>query len=864
MNLIKFPVGATNIFPIANTLNGGQLVTEYNLRSRESVFTNESVQYFIGPSYVHSQKDFEVSVSAQAADYFNSNTSSSELQISAGRGVINGHYVELLTPITIDMSEAVHDAVSLGDTPLQGKLSIGLKAMYSTEKSLSGSILTDNNEEMYEGIQVVILPSSEFILPTDSPDDQNAVKAHILLATFKYYNGSISDVQQNLDKCRMIDASRIGNLEGILSDDYVTKSNLNAKRFYVMAGKYTLDEQSMEWCDATNSMMVWSIGVPDIVQTEPAIRTARFDRSEGSVDLVVPHKQIDGMAESGEFYAPIRLPIPEADYDNNIPGVVGSAYHDVIKALKSQVDGIYNIPRGQLKFFLDELQSMDNLPSLDQTTWSVGDYVVVAQDYTVNYTLQDSSRKPSTMYFVLGGYVRSINPYSAGIHPTGVELASFTSSDAPTADVPNNPTDYWDIYKYRGRISEDYFTYIYKHNGEEQKYYYTVRTVTDNGYSNPVFITGGVPLAEESVVGGFLNVPENVIDEGYVRMDSKGYLKLVDYDLLRAGTLAYQLGEDYTVPNGLTLEQIQAYLDEYVNQRIVFPNQNQLKISEPNRINVYVEISDTEAGTLNFYELDSRFNTSVCLHITVPGDKNVNVTINVADCERVQIDPAIINYASTSNITMNVYRSNIYYDADVFDFVTKMQDIGIWYERFTSNDPILSVEGMTVSQMMYNGQYSENNVDSITDWSSVNVNDYHFDVVLQSITFNADGDIDGCGVLVRNKSTSNAQFGKHIIHDSFILPQGPNLLYPKYRMPRQIKVTGEFISAYSDVTTSVTVQNTYFSLLTQKYLPGAADEFPAGDIEFLVDSYDVSVTSSEGLRAWDSDRFHYFSGKTAY
>ena len=44
MNFKRFSVGTTNIFPIANSTAGGQLLTEYNLRSRESVNTNQSVK----------------------------------------------------------------------------------------------------------------------------------------------------------------------------------------------------------------------------------------------------------------------------------------------------------------------------------------------------------------------------------------------------------------------------------------------------------------------------------------------------------------------------------------------------------------------------------------------------------------------------------------------------------------------------------------------------------------------------------------------------------------------------------------------------------------------------------------------------
>lgn len=200
MNFVKFPVNATNIFPIANTKKGGQLVTEFNLRTIDSVSTDESIQYMTGPSYVHSASDFEVK-SQDSSDAFFADQdisgSSSVLTIMPGRGVINGHYVELLSPIEIDMTEAYALATKAGES-LEGALAIGLRAMYSSETTMAGALLPESVAEidvenpedsissLYEGIQIVILPVEEFILPIDSPTDASLVTAHIKLAQFTY------------------------------------------------------------------------------------------------------------------------------------------------------------------------------------------------------------------------------------------------------------------------------------------------------------------------------------------------------------------------------------------------------------------------------------------------------------------------------------------------------------------------------------------------------------------------------------------------------------------------------------------------------------------------------------------------------
>ena len=163
MNLIKFTVDATNIFPCANTTKGGQLVTEFNLKSRESIGTHESVKYRIGPSFVHSIDDFYVSIMNDATGYFpnqNNNAvtvSSSVLKINEGRGIIDGHFVETLVPVTIDLTFENAKAAQNSEPKVEGKLCVVLRIMYSTEQTMSCAICSENADDMYEGVQIVIL-----------------------------------------------------------------------------------------------------------------------------------------------------------------------------------------------------------------------------------------------------------------------------------------------------------------------------------------------------------------------------------------------------------------------------------------------------------------------------------------------------------------------------------------------------------------------------------------------------------------------------------------------------------------------------------------------------------------------------------
>ena len=135
MDFALFPVGATNIFPLANSTVGGQLLTEYNLKSRESVATDPEISYFCGPSYKHSESDFQVTASE--------NDPTGTIVISSGRGLVNGHYVELMNDIEISMVELKAKLDAAGQSMYSGDLCVGIRAVYSTETTLAGSMLPE-------------------------------------------------------------------------------------------------------------------------------------------------------------------------------------------------------------------------------------------------------------------------------------------------------------------------------------------------------------------------------------------------------------------------------------------------------------------------------------------------------------------------------------------------------------------------------------------------------------------------------------------------------------------------------------------------------------------------------------------------
>lgn len=900
MNFITFSVNTTNIFPCANTAKGGQLVTEFNLKSRESVSTDPSISYITGPSYVHSENDFMVTNLSDTSEIFGDiSVSSTTICISEGRGVINGHYIETLAPMIVDLAEANKTAILNNDIKLSGKLAVGFKVMYSTQSTMAGSILAENSNDMYEGIQVVILPESEFKLPVDVPDDINKVTAHIKLATFNYYNGVVSDIVNNYpDKCKMIQAVRIGDIESLVSKSYVKKSGLNPKKLYTYAGKGNKPDNGNidTWCDATDALMLWDSN-PTLINTadvKQLSKEAEFLYAGEQVYLYLPHKQVDyeitNTAGEPQCYAPKIYPLPVADFTFNTPGTVSSEYTKQVKKITNLIHNLYNLPNGTQRGYISELNSKEDLPPIN-SAWEAGDYILVGQDHTLNIDKTSYGQDPATLYVVLPGIVgrysqsgeilsgimycgsntvdtprREISGKSTYELLDGVELSRAEGTSEPVHDVGTSVWKpeydaYWNVSgnNYRGIIGHDFFTYVYT-NPDTNKityYYYVVTGSTGRSYSDPLMITGDIPLAQEELVGGFLNVPDTALDYGYIYRDEEGHLRLLDYELLRSGTLAYQLGTDFTVPTGITAEEVQGYLDEYVNNRVAFPNSAQMKNSDtPNIIHLYITLTaEEDASTLDIYNIDSRFNTSVYIHIL--GTANNKTTINISDCERVRIDS---NIGGTPNI--NLYRSSLYYDATVLNTLSVIRDLKLWYERFSSTDANLIVDNMTVREV--DTAIITSTLDS---WNNTTTNDNHFSYGLQSLTFGTNGTIIGCTIIVRNDATANTQIGKYIIAGKFTLPQGAGLTYPIVRLTKPLKVTGQFIAAYpiSDPV-GYMVQDTSFTLLTQSYNPDNISDVSSGSVSFMVDaSYVTSVTgiaTGTSIDGWESNSFHIFNGGT--
>ena len=882
--LMKFSTESTNIFPAANSKLGGQLVSEWNLRSRETVGTPSKIKYMVGPSYVHSQDDYKV--------YIESTVGTSGIIISSGRGIFNGHFVESNADIVVDILELNNTLVTEGKEPLSGDLSVGIRVLYSTAANVADTIRVETDTLMYEGIKVVIQPRSQVKLPIDTPNNSSKITMHLKLADFTFVNGAVYNIVNNVHKVESIEAERVANIDDVISENFVKKENLDPDKFYVYN---TRDAKMDNWCEAMDSLIVWDKAPGtrrvDGLSTElynkyinelDGVEEATFLTTvDGRVVLRAPHKQIDG---SSSILPDKLIFLPNADFVTNSPGVVSSKYTSEIKKLTEAVSRLLKgegFAVGKCISYIDtmdedggvysrsELQSEGKFPTDEEIEqYNVGDYVIVAKDNSIN-GLDDESIKringtdynipeiinktvpTSTMYMIVYGSIASFD--------TPVKTDFYTSiSDRPNPPAGFDPDTMAEILipeddtTPESSINATYLKNKYVDNvlvssvqgvqpgkayivvrlkisdGNTVKYkdvYAKSKTVTKMIPERPIFLTDRTLFADTEQVGGFLNIDMNsdVANQGYVYLDSDGHLRVLDFEYLSQGLLAYQLGKDWYSDKHTSIDGLQEELDNYVNERIAFrsgsDNGNDSDVDIANNVinlHLYIPPADTdEDAVINIHSIDSRFGGSVYLHLysqAVDGgtsELNAHNVINIVGCERIRINSS--NIPGTP--TINIKNSNVYYDREVFNMLNDIEGLGIWYEKYESSDLDILVDGMTVT---LNAKPESPEVFDF--WKDkVSTNDNHYIYALRSITFGTNGNIVGCSILIGDASTSTTSPDSIVAYTGTIkLPQQMGFPYPERRMQMRMKITGSFVSAYTqgDPVSSFIVRETEFSMLS--------------------------------------------------
>lgn len=513
MNFKTFPVASTTIFPISNSTAGGQLITEWNLRCRDMVSSYSEIEYDVASSYTHSEDDFSVRVYQDDSGTIISN---STLEIMPGTAIINGHYVKEEARMIVDLLEGNKELASLGMETLSGKLAIGIKAFYSTESSMVGAMEPENDEDVYVGVQLIVLPESKLKTPEDCPDDQDSVTCHIKLASFTFLDNEIRGVNNYTGKIKYIDAERIDNIDKIISGNYVSRDGIQPKKLYVLAGKQINGIVNDTWCDATDSLFVWDKN-PVRTTEEPEYDSAQFiTKSTGETTLYLPHKNVDGMKVTldeksedygkNEYYESVELDLPLADFSTNTSGTVSSDYTKRIKAISNKLDNYFELIKGKQVAYLDSLAAGMNkqvkeggsLPDINNN-WDPGDYTLVnldnhalASETTTNYT-----RPPSTLYAILPGTVKAIKFYGTGIKNSseipdalqGVRIGGIVEQSTAPITAKDTESANFDVQGYLSNsdIVPGTLTYttpegiVFKDNGENELIYSEDDNTNDSG-----------------------------------------------------------------------------------------------------------------------------------------------------------------------------------------------------------------------------------------------------------------------------------------------------------------------------------------------------------------------------------------------
>lgn len=837
MNFLTFPVSTTNIFPLANSHAGGQLLSEFNLRSRESVGTDPNVKYIIGPSYAHSLDDYALSVSE---------SSSSVLVISPGRALVNGHYVESLAPININIADANTAASQEGAKALSGKLAVGLKMFYSMYPTVAGSAIPeDENTGYYKGIQVVIVPYSDLKLPKDVPDELGYQSSNmdLLLGTCYYRNGSISNLVNNESKIQSIDASRVSNIDSQLEGNYISAEGLNKNNFYVF--NYDSDKKSW-WCEATDSLMIWDDSsnpyypgaVPDWASNPYQTAKPRFKSTSTGVYFEVDHKQPDHLQNSdGQYlyFRPMQYPLPNADTSGTSSGVVTPEYTQYINQIKERVDAFYVSSSGKMRGYMETRSASEDLdiPSLYISNppsirlWNTGDYIVVGQDLSVSSSVD--GRYPSTMYLVKQS-------------TSSQDLTQVTGEEPGLVDEVVTWSDY---------TATVVTTFIYQNGTILTK---IVDTTTIEFYPDPLWITGGVPYATETGVGGFLNVPQDAVGNGYVYLDSTGHLRVLDFDLLLLGVRAYQLGDDRSEGSNISSVELQEILDEYVNDRDVYPSEAQIQraaeglISDPNVITLQITLP-TDSGAISIHDIGSKYDSS--LYVKFVGTAQPGTSVTFTNCDKLRIDSSI-----PDDLIINLEHTNLYYDAEVLNACDQISNMTLWYRTYDNSDPHLSVDGMTIRLLD-----TPQTIVSYDAWSS-NDNDMHYMYAVKDLTFDNSGNVIGLGLLVGDNITTS-DVGKQISVESTVLPQSSGLNYPAGRMTKVLKVTGSYVTGYW-VDGYFRTKSTQFSLTTSE---GAQSSSTVNvqcafytDVEDIDNISGVDPSDESRIDPWMNYKLNYFKG----
>lgn len=710
-----------------------------------------------------------------------------------------------LTALQTDVASQTSEWETL-KTNINARLSTAMNNLNALNQSLYGS--TGNSGDVQDARASIQQLRDQYDYLYDAIHDlYDGIEAQVQKATTTAYSQLLSSLKTTLE-------SEIASL----AEQYNVTANWSPGDYVLVAQDQTVVSNTSS--DNTSFPSTMYVVVPGMTPLDSKYVASYYDVY--TTDLSTPINQVSSSSSTSS----------KDEYSDAL-----NTYNNAVATLKRQVPSkfVYGYELGSND--VQELNSEDELPDVYNST------VMLDELYNSDVLIEGVRGTPGKDYFVLR--YRYPKPNT----PTGTRYVDEISGDS---------------YE---NIQYQVYTWV--------SVFFTLNLVSDKielDVDNPIILSGSTPYAEEARVGGFLNVSPDVYGGGYVSRDETGHLRLNDFEFLAAGVSAYQLGEDRVEGAGLDISELQDVFDQYVNQRIAFPNDAQLYKAAENHlrtdvITIELNINSTSEGTLNIYDIDSRFNTAV--HLKITGNATENVLINITNCQRLRIsmDP-------TSAPTIFLKNVCLYYDSDIIDRIAQIEGLTLWYTQFEDVDPQLEVDGMTV---IYQGKLEPKGTKNF--WTQASGNDNSYAYALRQITLASDGTVIGMGVAVTDNSTNNVNISSESIFAStFTLPQSIGLSYPVTRLTKQLKVTGNFITAYRTTdsgsgVSGYSVKNTNFTILTQKYLTYTdVREFIQGVISFYTKTsfvQDVEGVDGDTLLAlgdefaidgWESGSYHIFYG----
>jgi hypothetical protein len=413
-----FPSMLTNMFPVANDTNGGQLVSEWNLKQTDSVLVDPRIQWASYPSYAQTASDFAIQAvgGTEPASLFIGKTGG-----LSNRAIIDGHFLEVLGRQRVNLlsSSGIGGTTDPDAVMDSGTYEIGLVAVYSGDSTLSsqppgrdtqiagsidGTTKMFGQGAMFGGVAIVIDRIGELKTPADCPrtTDRDMVNCHLKLGSFMWqreiFNGVVgggivdgSVINYTTTKLQFLGAERIlERQDGSSHTPLVSKNEIDPSKLYVYSTRPPEDNED----DGEYNHDMWTDVTFDTLNLLQA--RIEYDENADRVVFTAPYKRNPYQQDNHPIDREFRFTFPNANpaFKNNA-GMMGRYYKSKVDELirLNDVLGLGTHAHGRLKRVMDSLISYNSLPTLSNE-FNSSDIVYILQDFLANDRTQGRPATP--------------------------------------------------------------------------------------------------------------------------------------------------------------------------------------------------------------------------------------------------------------------------------------------------------------------------------------------------------------------------------------------------------------------------------------------------------------------------------------